>query len=366
MNSFDQYRRAKKIHGGRKKADTNWKPWVFIGTLFLITAVSWFFAGPGYLSLGEATDDSVRRVERDERRRSVPDEIGFLLTERKPHEMALVMLDVGQGDALFIQTPDRTNILIDSGEGQNPDYEHSPEVDAANRVIIPFLQRNKIEELDYFIATHPHSDHIGGAYDLLTQVPVNHVWDAGMDQPTTSYENMLNAIQQTGTEIDMPEAAGGLLQSGKEIDFGGNVKGWLLWTDPHAGDVNNSSLVLKVRYGNNSALLTGDLEGRHRFDAEAQLISKWGDQLDVDVLKIAHHGSRNSSRQEFVDITSPEHALIPVGAYNTFGHPTDEVLSRLREAGSQIHRTDEDGTVFMFMDGENIRTIYRRDMGAFK
>ncbi|MFP4687929.1 MAG: ComEC/Rec2 family competence protein, partial [bacterium] len=288
---------------------------------------------------------------------------GMLLTERKPHELAIVFLDIGQGDAIFIQSPEQKNMLIDTGEGSNPDYEYARKVDAANKLILPFLASNKIEKLDYLIGTHPHSDHIGAANDILENIPVDETWIPGADHPSTSKEDLLNAIEKTGVPLKVSDEAGGTLKIGREIDLGAGVSAWVLHMDPHAtDDINNSSIVILIYYGENSILLTGDAHG----EAETKMIEKWGDQLNVDVLKVSHHGSRTSTSIPWVEFTRPKHSVFQVGSYNTFGHPTDEVVNRLKEVGSEIHRTDEDGTIFMFLDGKDIRVLNRRDLGVYK
>jgi competence protein ComEC len=362
MNSFDQYRAAKQQYGGRiRGASLDWKKWVVPAVLLVFTAICWAFAIPGYLSLSNSQAASAQTAEPTNTGPKV--QPGALLTERKPDELAIVFLDIGQGDATFIQTPEQKTMLIDTGEGDNPDFEFARKVDAGNRLILPFLARNKIERINYFVGTHAHSDHIGAAEAILKNIPVDKVWIPGANHPSVSKIALLDAIKETGVPLKVSAQVGGTLKIGQEIDMGAGIKAYILYMDPKSHEnINNSSIVILIRYGENSVLLPGDAES----EVELKIIKKWGDQIHADVLKAGHHGSRTSSTQPWIDFVKPEHTVFMVGSYNTFGHPTDEVIHRVKEAGSKVHRTDEDGTIFMFMDGKNIRIIKRRDLGVYK
>ncbi len=364
MDSFENYRRAKEIYGGRVGKSSNLKGWFVVILLAFFTLTAWIFAYQGY-TLDRAIEETAFQPRGfdpfADARADIPLEPGVLLTERKPHELAVVFLDVGQGDAIFIQTPMNQNILIDAGEGGSPDFERARRVFAGERMILPFLARNKIDRLDYFIATHPHSDHIGGAQTILSEIPVEELWISGYEHPTSSNLEMLQAAQRQNTMIRAPQEIGGDLYPGIELELDGNVKGWLLYTNPEASNVNNSSLVLLFYYGDNSILLTGDLE----FPGEEAMIKQWGEQLDIDILKVGHHGSANTSTgSNFANFVKPRHSVFTVGEYNTYGHPSPEVVDRLRRLGSEIHRTDRDGTIFGFLDGQNVRITNRKDLGV--
>ncbi len=358
MDSFETYRRAKAFYGGRPGQNTDLQGWFVVAGLLIATIIAWMFAFQGYQVDGGVDDLALEEAFAEA---TIPLEPGLLITDREPHEMSVVFLDVGQGDAIFIQTPAGDNILIDAGEGGEPDFEMAREVHAGERLILPFFARNNIEHLDYFIATHPHSDHIGGAEAIFDAIEVKELWISGADHATASNEAMLEAAERQGTTVRAPEDAGGDLRAGTPLNIGGGARAWLLYTNPNAPDVNDSSLTVLFYYGDNSLLVTGDLE----FDGEEQVIQQWGHQINVDILKVAHHGSVNTSTaMPWARITSPEHSVFTVGAYNTYGHPSPEVIDRLREVGSEIHRTDEDGTIFAFMDGQNIRWEHRRDLGV--
>lgn len=371
-NDFDRYRKAKQQHGGRADAESPWIGWSIVAGLALFTAVSWAFAVPGYRNLLAQGQQSTSNQQQggftnqatpQNGEKTLP---GLLLTERKPDETAIVFLDVGQGDAIFIQTPTKEHMLIDSGEGQNPDYKFARKVDAANELILPFFRKNNIQSLDYYIASHPHSDHIGSAADIFNNIPVEEVWIAGKKHASTSRERMLKSVKENDITLKAPVEVGGTLEEGQTIDMGPAMKGWLLRTAPKDDDINNASLALLLYYGGTGMIFAGDTEGSKEGGGlgEQELIRMWGDQLDVEILKTNHHGSRFSTAPEFVDFVEPDHSIFMVGHYNTFGHPTPEVISRVKEAGSEVHRTDEDGTIYMFTDGENIRVMKRRDFTA--
>ena len=365
-NPFERYRKGKELHGGRIQTTSVLPGWILIVLLVVLNFAAWPFAVTGYQKM-VATGGKPESVQVDagsDDRRNSNLQPGTLLTEREPDELAVVFLDVGQGDAIFLRTPTGENILVDSGEGSNPDFKFARSVGAAKNLILPFFRQNKIEELDYFVTTHPHSDHIGSSYEIIKNTPIDEVWAAGYDHPSRSKKDMLNAIDSrkstSDIELHVPEETGGTLEEGQRLDLGTATKGWLLRTAPNAENTNASSLVLLVAYGETEFLLTGDTE-KH---GERGLIRKWGEQLDADVLKVGHHGSTSSSIRPFVKTVKPDHSVIMVGHYNSFGHPNDSILSRLKRAGSRVHRTDQDGTIFMFSDGESVEVESRPAVSA--
>lgn len=367
-NDFEGYRRGKQRHGGRLDEAQSRFGWILIGVLLLVNAGAWTVAVPGYQRMvtegGNPDSVETETPEAPERSENTTLQPGTILTERERDELAVAFLDVGQGDAIFIRTPSGKNVLVDSGEGSNPDFKFARSVGSAQNLILPFFRRNKIERLDYFVASHPHSDHIGSSYEIIRNTPVEDVWAAGYDHPSRSKKDMLNAIEskQSSSDIELhvPEGAGGTLTPGQKLDLGPATKGWLLRTNPDAENPNAASLVLLIVYGETGFLLTGDTE-KH---GERELIREWGEQLDVDVLKVGHHGSTSSSIPPFVETVQPDHSVIMVGHYNTFGHPNDSIMSRLKRAGSQIHRTDEDGTIFVFSDGRSVELETRPTVSA--
>lgn len=354
-DSLERYRRDKRLHGDRVDRPPRWLGPVLLGLLVLLNGGAWTGALPGYGRLMDAW------WGRGVVRTATGTGSGPLLrSHRAPGELAVVFLDVGQGDATFLRTPGGRNVLIDTGEGSRPDHRTGRNRNAFRRVVRPFLRRNRIERLDYLILTHPHSDHIGGAARLVGSMPVGEIWESGSDHPSASRRALRRTVARLPDEraprIRVPRGAGGALKPGTPLDLGPAVRGWLLRTAPRASSANASSLCVLVAYGSTEWLFPADIERPH----ERSLLLRWGRQLDVDVLKVPHHGSRTSSGESFLRITSPRHTVFSVGRNNPFGHPDTAVLRRVRRTRSSIHRTDRDGSIYMFSDGETIRVHHTR------
>ncbi|HNQ32757.1 MAG TPA: ComEC/Rec2 family competence protein, partial [Methanoculleus sp.] len=193
------------------------------------------------------------------------------------------------------------------------------------------------------VATHAHSDHIGGLATVISAFPVGRFVDAGQAHPTATYENLLVLVEEKG------------------IPYTAAVRGQTIALDPDLdirvlnpaaqplGDVNEDSVVLKATYGDISYLFTGDA-GKPAEESMA----KAGLDLDADVLKVGHHASRYASSAEFLSAVSPAVSVILVGEGNDYGHPHEEALERLEAAGSRIYRTDRDGNVVVTTDGQKI------------
>ena len=237
-------------------------------------------------------------------------------------------LDVGQGDSILIEYNNKS-MLIDSGESDQ------------GEVVSDYLKNEGISTLDYVVATHPHSDHIGGMNDILNNFQIDHFIDSGYVHTTETYEDMLTTIDQK--DIPFEEA-----QAGQTISFDPAVDIEILNPGTtYSDDLNENSVVLKVTYNNTSLLLMGDagLETEER-------IMKAGYDIDSDILKVGHHGSQSGSGETFISTVSPEVSVIEVGAGNSYGHPDAEILERL-QAASKVYRTDLDGTVTVTTDGSN-------------
>ena len=246
-----------------------------------------------------------------------------------PHGDLLVhFIDVGQGDSILVEFRDKA-MLVDAGER-----------DMGERVIA-YIQSRGIERLDVVVATHAHSDHIGGLRDVISALPVCRFVDAGQPHPTATYESLLTRAE----ELDIPYV---VAERGQTIALDPDLE--ILVENPGKeplGDINEDSIVLKVIYGDVSYLLTGDA-GR---PAEESMM-KAGLDLDADVLKVGHHASRYASSAGFLSAVSPSISVITVGAGNDYGHPHEEVLDRLGAIKSRIHRTDLEGTIIVATDGK--------------
>ena len=244
-------------------------------------------------------------------------------------------LDVGQGDATLVQTPDGRQILIDGGP--NPTALLS-ELSA----VLPFWDRS----LDLVVLTHPDGDHLTGLLAVLDRYQVGRV----LDTSQTDAASLAAAWRERLAKGNIPRTTA---QRGMRIPFG-DVMLTVLHPSSKpltgtASDDNNNSIVLRIDYGPTSLLLTGDAES----EAEADII-KAGLPLQADVLKIGHHGSNGSTSAPFLVAVTPSEAVIQVGADNSFGHPAREVLKRLMDARAEILRTDTNGRIEAVSDGRKL------------
>jgi competence protein ComEC len=245
-------------------------------------------------------------------------------------------IDVGQGDAILIQSPNGKTMLIDGGDAKKD----------CVRKLLDYMLELQINTVDILIATHPHVDHLGGLLTVLEHFSVSQVYDSGKIHETNVFHEYLSIID----EKNIPFA---VLRRGNTIDFDPEVEVLVLHPVGEVGlpnlPVNDCSIVLKITYGNIQFLLTGDIG----VAVEEKLVRE-GFSIDSDILKLSHHGSRYASSPEFLDKVSPSIAIISVGIDNSYGHPHDEVLESLAEQGVTIFLTSVDGTITVQTDGEGI------------
>ncbi|MFH1037755.1 MAG: ComEC/Rec2 family competence protein [PVC group bacterium] len=258
-------------------------------------------------------------------------------------ELKVVFFDVGQGDATLIITPGGKRILIDGGTGEGAFGSE----DQGKKVILPYLRRAGIERLDTVIATHPDFDHIGGLVSVMNakNLEIGEVLDAGVPHPSEGYLELLQAVQ------DRPEIIYRQPRAGDVLEWGEEVKAEVLSPSYLMKDNNDSSVVVKLSYGDVSFLFTGDAAG----SAEQIMNRKFGARLRCTVLKAGHHGSKQSSTQGFLQKVRPSAAVFSCGAENTYGHPNEETIERLRKVGATMYRTDEQGTITITTDEEDYR-----------
>lgn len=253
--------------------------------------------------------------------------------------MEVDFIDVGEGDCIYISTSAGTNILIDAGYSENADR------------VISYLTEKGVTQIDYVVATHPHLDHIGALPDVMKAFTMGEVWmptipDA--DLPTTTgYISFLTAISEKQIPVKYPR------ESDVLINQDGLTVTCLTPDDLPNGsmdetDLNIYSLVLRVDFGNNAFLFTGDTQTA----VEEEMIAH-GSNLDCDVVKISHHGSSDANDPGTLNMESPQYAVICVGT-NEYGHPHNVILERLEARGITVLRTDEDGTISITTDGTNL------------
>ncbi len=248
-------------------------------------------------------------------------------------------LDVGQGDCILVQT-DSGAVLIDAGE--------QPQAKA----IIAYLREQKVEKLDYVIATHPHADHIGGMAELLEAIPAEHIIMPRLGKqntPTTkTYETLLKTIQTK--KINAIAAKTGSSYTLGEAGF------TVYAPDTQSEELNNMSIATRFSYGNTAFLFTGDAEQ----DRENELLES-GAALQADVFKAGHHGSKTSSCAQLLARVKPKTVVISCGQGNSYGHPHDAALQRFADIGAAVLRTDICGTIVMGSDGNKIFTYYENE-----
>ncbi|MDD2772285.1 MAG: ComEC/Rec2 family competence protein [Elusimicrobiales bacterium] len=250
-------------------------------------------------------------------------------------------IDVGQGDAEYLELPNGKTALIDGGPAEVTGDPHPPdgqEIVYGNPPLAGFIAQHNIRSIDYVVLTHPHFDHYAGLDYVFTHVQVGTFYDT-RERNDINIEKLRAKIANLGVNTVYP-AEGDSLNWAPEVAVrvfnscsaeGSSSDGQVL---------NNCSIALKVTYQNTSIFYSGDIQS----DVESRLVSKYGAQLQSDVLKVGHHGSRTSSSAAFLKAVKPKTAYIEVGKDNSYGHPTQAALSRLKAAGAKVYRTDRDGT----------------------
>lgn len=264
----------------------------------------------------------------------------------KDPSLRVTVLDVGQGDAIFIEFPSGANVLVDAGP-------RVPSYDAGERIVVPFLNYRGVKSLDAVIMSHPHSDHIGGIPAVLRSVEVRQLVEPAVAGETELYREIHRTAQQRNIRISPRRA-------GDTINIERNSRLYVLHpyaTYDSTGNLNNASLVIKLVYGSTAVLLMGDAEA----EVEGKLIRRYTPMLEAEVLKTGHHGSITSSTEEFVRATRSSLALVSVGKRNKFNHPSPVVMERLANHGMTIYRTDLGGAIILESDGEKFDIIRWRE-----
>jgi competence protein ComEC len=263
--------------------------------------------------------------------------------------LEMTVLDVGQGDSLFVVSPHGRTMLIDGGGvfsgflGQ----EERNGIDPGEEAVSPYLWSRGFQKIDVVALTHAHQDHLGGLTAILENFRVGSLW-VGREVSSAALEKLEDLAMQKKIPIAHESR-------GEKFSWDG-VQGEFLWPDIAPEEVaasakNDDSLVFRMKYGGRSVMLPGDAEKQ----AEAEILAEnTEDKLRADVLKVGHHGSKNSTTNEFLAAVHPQVAIISAGEDNPYGHPSPELLERLEHAGVRILRTDRDGAVHVLTDGTRI------------
>ena len=250
--------------------------------------------------------------------------------------LKVIFFDVGQGDAGFIETPQRHQILIDGGPG-------SVILEKLGKSM-PFYDRT----IDLIILTHPEFDHLSGFNEVLKKYKVSNILWTGIVRDTAEYKEWEKLIEEEKTEIFIAKAGQKILWESETNNYMEVLYPFENLEGKVFEDSNNTSIISKLVFGKNSFLFTGDAYK----NVEGELINKKA-EIDSDVLKVSHHGSKTSSSEEFIKSVSPQIAVISAGIGNKYGHPHQEVLELLEKYGIRVLRTDEDGDIKIISDGKN-------------
>ena len=261
-------------------------------------------------------------------------------------KLEVSVLDVGQGDSLFVVFPGGKTMLIDGGGafGGFPGHELSGGIDPGEEAVSPYLWSRGFRRLDVVALTHAHQDHLGGLTAILENFRVGTLW-IGREVSSTALKRLENIARARQIPVEHE-------LRGRSFSWDG-VDGGFLWPETAGEEAatparNNDSLVLRLRYGNRRLLLTGDAEKQ----AEKEILAENpADVLHADVLKVGHHGSKNSTSPEFLAAVQPQVGIISAGESNPYGHPNSELIDRLANANVRILRTDRDGAIHVLTDG---------------
>ncbi len=247
-------------------------------------------------------------------------------------DLIVEFIDVGQADCIFISSNNH-HMLIDGGNNND------------GKKVAKYLEEKGVKELDLVVSTHPHEDHIGGLDNVLKIIPTKKVLMPDLVTTTKTFEEVIDVIEEKEISLVIPEI-------GDKYYLGDSVIE-IIYIDNNEEDFNESSIVLKLTYKDVSFLFTGD----STTESEKHYLDK---DIDVDVLKVAHHGSKYSTSNEFLDKVTPEFAIISLATENDYYYPHIATINRLKEHGAKIYQTNELGTIIVESDGTNINIDHKK------
>ncbi|MGG7177076.1 ComEC/Rec2 family competence protein [Clostridium paraputrificum] len=252
-------------------------------------------------------------------------------------EMKVHYINVGQGDSMLVQVNDK-NMLIDCGPRSGKDE------------LFNYLNELNIKKLDYVIATHPHEDHIGNMGDVVRKYEIGAFYAPKVEHTTKTFENMIEALQKKNLKINTIKAGTDSIDLGQgtRVSIFSPVKDE--YKEGSKPDFNNYSPIMKIEFGSNSFLFTGDAEK----EVESEVLANKSD-VKADVLKFGHHGSSTSTSEEFFKAVNPSIGVISLAADNSYGHPHKETLKTIKDNNLTVYRTDKDGDIVLVSDGTTIK-----------
>ena len=249
--------------------------------------------------------------------------------------LTVTFLDVGQGNAVLFSCDDHY-MMMDGGPSSSSSF------------VVAYLKKHNIESLDYVIASHYDSDHISGLVGVLNVFDTETFIGPDYDADTKIYDSLMDKLSAQDLTVTFPKA-------GDSYTFGDAVFTIVAPIAYSEDNENDNSVGIRMTYGDTSFLIYGDGE-----EASEQAMIASGEELSSDVLMVSHHGSRNATTKEMLEAVKPSYAVISVGADNSYGHPTKEVLGRLASAGCTVYRTDQNGTIQAYSDGKTITFVPER------
>lgn len=244
--------------------------------------------------------------------------------------LKVLFLDVGQGASQLLVSPNGKTMLIDAGDNSK------------KQLMLDYMKKYGITKLDIVIGTHPDADHIGGLDTVIDNLDIGKVYLPKVSTNTKTYESLLNSIKKKGLKVTTAKA-------GVKLNWDEDVQVEMLAPVKSYEDNNNNSAVVRLAYGANAILLTGDAEAQSEKDMIASKA-----ELSADLMLVGHHGSNSSTTEAFLNKVKPKMAVIQVGKGNKYGHPKEKVLQRLEKHGVKVYRNDEQGTIAAISDGKQI------------